>query len=150
MTEEFKQTLFDYFIGKLPNEQGTTEEIFKDVTTGASNDIERATNLARSMVSQYGMSSRFGMVALESIQNKYLDGRNVRNCSETTATYIDDEVMKIINEAYEKAKALLLGNRAALDKISQFLLEKETITGKEFMDILKQVQEEEKEDSENK
>ena len=126
------------------------EVVFNTITTGASNDIERATNLARSMVSQYGMSSRFGMVALESIQNKYLDGRNVRNCSETTATYIDDEVMKIINEAYEKAKALLLGNRAALDKISQFLLEKETITGKEFMDILKQVQEEEKEDSENK
>lgn len=126
------------------------EVVFNTITTGASNDIERATNLARSMVSQYGMSSRFGMVALESIQNKYLDGRNVRNCSETTATYIDDEVMKIINEAYEKAKTLLLGNRAALDKISQFLLEKETITGKEFMDILKQVQEEEKEDSENK
>ncbi len=126
------------------------EVVFNTITTGASNDIERATNLARSMVSQYGMSSRFGMVALESIQYKYLDGRNVRNCSETTATYIDDEVMKIINEAYEKAKALLLGNRAALDKISQFLLEKETITGKEFMDILREVQEEEKEDTENK
>jgi cell division protease FtsH len=121
------------------------EVVFNTITTGASNDIERATNLARSMVAQYGMSSRFGMVALESIQNKYLDGRNVRNCSETTATYIDDEVMNIINKSYEKAKKLLLENREALDEISEFLLKKETITGKEFMDIFNKVNESKKE-----
>jgi len=112
------------------------EIVFGSITTGASNDIERATSLARSMVAQYGMSDRFGMVGLESIQNKYLDGRNVRNCSETTAAAIDEEVMNIINSSYEKAKALLSSNREALDEIAAFLLEKETITGQQFMEIL--------------
>ena len=113
------------------------EEIaFDSITTGASNDIERATSLARSMVAQYGMSERFGMVGLESMQNKYLDGRNVMNCSETTSAAIDEEVMKIISSAYEKAKELLSSNRDSLDEIAEFLLEKETITGQQFMEIL--------------
>ncbi|MGG7078875.1 ATP-dependent zinc metalloprotease FtsH [Clostridium sardiniense] len=112
------------------------EEVFNLVSTGASNDIERATQTARSMVTVYGMSDKFDMMALESIQNRYLDGRAVRNCSEETSTMIDNEVLKIIREAHEKARKLLHDNRDLLDEISNVLLEKETIFGDEFMDIV--------------
>ena len=112
---------------------------FDSVTTGASNDIERATALARAMVTQYGMSERFGLMGLESIENRYLDGRAVLNCGDATAGEIDQEVMKILKAAYEKAVALLKDNLEALDKISAYLIENETITGKEFMHIFNQV-----------
>lgn len=115
------------------------EVVFNTCTTGASNDIERATALARNMITQYGMSERFGMAGLESIQNKYLDGRSVSNCSEETKTEIDHEVISLLKQSHTKATQLLEANRQALDKISEFLIEKETITGTEFMDILNQV-----------
>jgi len=111
-----------------------------DISTGASNDIERATKLARAMVTQYGMSEHFGLMGLESVQHKYLDGRAVMNCGEATAAEIDKEVMQMLKGAYEEAKRLLSENRVALDKIADFLIEKETITGKEFMDIFHEVQ----------
>ncbi|MCU6748689.1 MULTISPECIES: ATP-dependent zinc metalloprotease FtsH [Lachnospiraceae] len=116
------------------------EIVFDTVTTGASNDIEKATKIARAMITQYGMSEKFGLIGLESIQNRYLDGRPVLNCGDATAAEIDAEVMKILKAAYEEAKRLLRDNREALDKISDFLIEKETITGKEFMEIFRQVQ----------
>ena len=115
------------------------EIVFDTVTTGASNDIEQATKIARAMITQYGMSDRFGLMGLESIQNKYLDGRAVLNCGEATAGEIDEEVMKMLKSAYAEAKKLLSENREALDKISEFLIEKETITGKEFMKIFREV-----------
>jgi hypothetical protein len=109
------------------------------VTTGASNDIEQATKLARSMVTQYGMTERFGLIGLESIENRYLDGRAVMNCGEATASQIDEEVMKILKECHEEALRLLKENRDALDKLAEFLYEHETITGKEFMKIFRKV-----------
>ena len=115
------------------------ELVFDTVTTGASNDIEQATKIARAMVTQYGMSEKFGLIGLESIQNRYLDGRAVMNCGEATAAEIDQEVMKILKEAYDKALALLADNRDCLDKIAAFLIERETITGKEFMKIFREV-----------
>ena len=114
------------------------EEVVFDVqTTGASNDIERATEMARNMITIYGMSDRFGMVGLESIQNKYLDGRRVVNCSQETMTGVDDEVRRTLDECHKTAVKILNDNREALDKIAEFLIEKETITGKEFMSIFK-------------
>ncbi len=112
------------------------EEVFNIISTGASNDIERATQSARNMVTIYGMTDKFDMVALESIQNRYLDGRAVRNCSEETSTMIDEEVLRIIREAHEEARKLLRDNRDLLDKIAGILLEKETIFGDEFMDVV--------------
>ena len=109
------------------------------MTTGASNDIERATKIARAMVTQYGMSEHFGLMGLESVEHRYLDGRAVMNCGEATAAEIDQEVMRMLKNAYEEAKRLLSENREALDKIAAFLIEKETITGKEFMDIFHEV-----------
>lgn len=109
--------------------------VFNSVTTGASNDIEKATSLARAMVTQYGMSDKFGMIGIESIENQYLDGRPVMNCGQDTASQVDQEVMRIINECYEKAIELLSANRETMDKLAQHLVEKETITGKEFMEI---------------
>lgn len=112
--------------------------IFGEVSTGASNDIERATKLARGMVTQYGMSDKFGPVGLESTQNQYLDGRNVGHYSEQTGTLIDDEVRNILAQCQQDANNLLEANRAALDKISDYLLEKENITGEEFMQLLEE------------
>ena len=119
------------------------EVIFNICTTGASNDIERATAMARAMVAQYGMSDKFDMMGLESIQNRYLDGRNVRNCAEVTSAEVDSEVLKIITECHKKAVDILKNNEDALHRIAKFLIEKETITGKEFMDILNEGKEEE-------
>lgn len=115
------------------------EIVFGLQTTGAANDIERATAMARQMITMYGMSDEFGLVGLESIENRYLDGRAVANCSEETKTKIDNAVVNMIKERYETAKKLLLDNRKALDEISEFLIEKETITGDEFMEIFQKV-----------
>lgn len=115
------------------------ELVFNVQTTGASNDIERATSLARNMITQYGMSEKFGMAGLESIQNKYLDGRNVSNCSEETKTDIDKEVVRVLKECHEKAFNILKENRDALDEIAEFLIKKETITGDQFMEIFNRV-----------
>lgn len=114
------------------------ELVFDTVTTGASNDIEQATRIARAMVTQYGMSEKFGLIGLESVQNRYLDGRPVMNCGEATASEIDQEVMKMLKEAYAEAKRLLSEHRDTMDKIAEFLIEKETITGKEFMKIYRE------------
>ena len=115
------------------------ELVFNVQTTGASNDIEKATRIARAMVTQYGMSKKFGLMGLESQENQYLNGRTVLNCSDMTAAEIDKEVMHILKVSYEEAKRLLSENREALDKIAAFLIEKETITGKEFMKIFHEV-----------
>jgi len=134
-----KSELNAMLVGLLAG-RAAEEIVFDTVTTGASNDIERATKLARAMVTQYGMSERFGLMGLESVQHKYLDGRAVLNCGEATASEIDQEVMKMLKNSYEEAKRLLSENRKALDEIAAFLIEKETITGKEFMDIFHKVQ----------
>lgn len=112
------------------------EEVFNLLSTGASNDIERATKTARSMVTIYGMTDKFDMMALESVQNRYLDGRAVRECSDETSTLIDEEILKIIRTCHESTKKLLRENRDLLDKISEYLLEKETIFGSEFMEFV--------------
>ena len=117
----------------------SAEEVeFNISTTGASNDIERASKLARSMISQYGMSEKFDMMSLESIENRYLDGRAVANCGDSTMADLDKEVLEVIRNAHKKAKEIISENREALTKISEYLIEKETITGEEFMDILKE------------
>ncbi len=114
------------------------ELVFDMVTTGAANDIEQATRIARAMVTQYGMSKKFGLMGLATQENQYLSGRAVLNCGEETASEIDQEVMKILKESYEEAKRLLSENREIMDKIAEFLIEKETITGKEFMKIFRE------------
>ena len=111
------------------------EVVFNSVTTGASNDIERATQIARAMVTQYGMSERFGLMGLESVQNRYLDGRAVMNCSDATGALIDEEVKEMLKVTYDKAKKIIEDHREVMDEIAEFLIEKETITGKEFMEI---------------
>lgn len=111
------------------------EIVFDTVTTGASNDIEKATSIARSMVTQYGMSKKFGLIGLQTIESQYLEGRAVMNCSDVTAAEVDSEVMRILKECYDEALTLLRENRTILDKIAAYLIEKETITGKEFMKI---------------
>ena len=133
-----KKELEAMLVGLLAG-RAAEEIVFDTVTTGASNDIEKATKVARAMITQYGMSEKFGLIGLESIQNRYLDGRAVMNCGEATAAEIDSEVMQMLKVAYDEAKRLLLDNREALDKIAAFLIEKETITGKEFMQIFHEV-----------
>ncbi|MGL4773134.1 MAG: ATP-dependent zinc metalloprotease FtsH [Clostridium sp.] len=130
-----KEELFNDIVIMLGG-RAAEEEVFNLVSTGASNDIERATQTARSMVTLYGMSERFDMMALESIQNRYLDGRAVRNCSEQTSTIVDEEILKIIKEAHEKARLLLRNNRELLDRIAFSLLEKETLFGEEFIEMV--------------
>ena len=115
------------------------EIVFDTVTTGASNDIEKATDIAKSMVTQYGMSKRFGLMGLATVESKYLSGQATLNCAESTAAIVDEEVMKILADSYEQAKNLLKENREILDKIADFLIEKETITGKEFMKIFREM-----------
>ena len=109
---------------------------FNSITTGASNDIEQATKLARAMITRYGMSDDFGMVALETVNNQYLGGDTSLACSAETAAKIDKEVVAMIAEAYQKAKRIISENRPVMDKLAAYLLEKETITGEEFMEIL--------------
>ena len=115
------------------------ELVFDTVTTGAANDIEQATRIARAMVTQYGMSEKFGLMGLATQENQYLTGRTVLNCGDATAAEIDTEVMKMLKGAYAEAKRLLSENRDAMDQIAEFLIEKETITGKEFMKIFRKV-----------
>ena len=134
-----KKELQAMLVGLLAG-RAAEEVVFDTVTTGASNDIEKATSVARAMITQYGMSEKFGLIGLESIQNRYLDGRSVSNCGQQTASEIDEEVMKMLKDAYEEAKQLLRDHRVALDKIAAFLIEKETITGKEFMEIFHEVE----------
>ena len=134
-----KKELQAMLVGMLGG-RAAEEIVFDTVTTGASNDIEKATSVARAMITQYGMSEKFGLIGLESIQNRYLDGRPVMNCGQETASEIDHEVMKMLKEAYEEAKKLLSEHRESLDKIAAFLIEKETITGKEFMKIFHEVE----------
>lgn len=129
-----KKELEAMLVGALAG-RAAEEIVFDTVTTGASNDIEKATKIARAMITQYGMSEKFGLIGLESVQHRYLDGRAVSNCGEATASEIDKEVMKLLKDAYEEAKQLLTAHRESLDKIADFLIEKETITGKEFMEI---------------
>lgn len=129
-----KEELHDMLVGLLAG-RAAEEIVFKSVTTGASNDIEKATNIARSMVTQYGMSKKFGLVGLETVESRYLDGRTVMNCADETAAEVDKEVIDILADCYDEAKKLLKKNRSIMDKIAAYLIEKETITGKEFMEI---------------
>ena len=130
------------------------EIVFDTVTTGAANDIEKATDIAKAMVTQYGMSKRFGLMGLATIQNKYLDGSATLNCSDMTAAAVDEEVKDMLKDSYEQALSLLRENREVMDKLAEFLIEKETITGKEFMKIFRQIKgipepEEEKKDEQS-
>ena len=115
------------------------EIVFNSVTTGAANDIEKATEIARAMITQYGMNEKFGLMGLESVESQYLDGRTVMNCGDATAAQVDEEVKKLLASCYDRAKELLSQNRDVLDAIASYLREKETITGKQFMDIYNQV-----------
>ena len=116
------------------------ELIFHSITTGASNDIEQATKVARAMITQYGMSKKFGLMGLATQENQYLNGRAVLNCGDNTATEVDHEVMELLRVSYEEAKRLISSHRKALDKIAAYLIRKETITGKEFMIIFRAVE----------
>ena len=124
------------YLGGRPAE----EIVFDTVTTGASNDIEQATKVARAMITQYGMSEKFGLMGLATQEDRYLTGRAVLNCGDDTATEVDHEVMALMHRSYEEAKTLLSGHRKALDKIADYLIRKETITGKEFMKIFRAVE----------
>ncbi len=132
-----KDELHDMIVGLLGG-RAAEELKFHSITTGASNDIERATALARNMVTQYGMSDRFGVMGLATVESQYLEGRAVLNCSDATAAAVDEEVRRMLEECYVQAKAILADNMDALDKIAGFLIEKETITGKEFMKLYRE------------
>ena len=132
--KELEAMLVGYLGGRAAE-----EIVFDTVTTGAANDIEQATKVARAMITQYGMSDRFGLMGLADTQSQYLDGRAVLNCGDATATEIDHEVMKLLKVSYDEAKRLLSANREALDKIADFLIQRETITGKEFMKIFREI-----------
>lgn len=142
--DEILDQITTYLAGRCAEEL-----VFNIETTGASNDIEQATKLARNMISMYGMSEKFGMAGLESISNKYLDGRNMSNCSEQTLAEIDNEIIKTLKECHDKAMNILTENREALNKISEYLIEKETITGDEFMRILNEIRFPEPENTNN-
>lgn len=133
-----KSELEAMLVGLLAG-RAAEELVFGNITTGAANDIEKATKIAKAMITQYGMSQKFGLMGLASVENQYLDGRPALNCGDDTATEIDHEVMDLLRISYDKAKELLAGNREAMDKIAAFLIQKETITGKEFMKIFHQV-----------
>ncbi|MGC6178306.1 ATP-dependent zinc metalloprotease FtsH [Lacrimispora sp. 38-1] len=132
-----KKELHAMLVGYLAG-RAAEEIVFDSITTGASNDIEQATKVARAMITQYGMSEKFGLIGLASKEDQYLSGRMVMNCAEATSSQIDEEVMKMLKEAYEEAKNLLMENREIMDKIAEFLIERETITGKEFMKIFRE------------
>ncbi|MCI1328350.1 MAG: ATP-dependent zinc metalloprotease FtsH [Lachnospiraceae bacterium] len=134
-----KKELETMVVGLLAG-RAAEEIVFDTVTTGASNDIERATSICRAMVTQYGMSERFGLIGLERTEDRYLTGRVVSECGDATATEVDHEVMEMLRKAYGRAKEILTANRDALDAIAGYLIQEETITGKEFMQLLHQVQ----------
>ena len=133
--KELKAMLVGYLGGRAAE-----EIVFDTVTTGVANDIEQATKVARAMITQYGMSEKFGLMGLATQENQYLSGRAVLNCGDDTATEIDHEVMKLLHHSYEEAKRILGSHRTEMDKIAEYLIRKETITGKEFMKILRAVQ----------
>ena len=133
--KELEAMLVGYLGGRAAE-----EIVFDTVTTGASNDIEQATKVARAMITQYGMSEKFGLMGLATQEDRYLTGRAVLNCGDDTATEVDHEVMALMHRSYEEAKTLLSGHRKALDKIADYLIRKETITGKEFMKIFRAVE----------
>lgn len=130
--EELRNMLVGLVAGRAAE-----EIVFDTVTTGAANDIEKATGIAKAMVTQYGMSKKFGLVGLATVESRYLDGRASLNCSDTTAADVDKEIVAILKESYDKALELLKDNREIMDKLADFLIEKETITGKEFMKIFR-------------
>lgn len=132
---ELEAMLVGYLAGRAAE-----EIVFGNVTTGASNDIEKATQVAKAMITQYGMSEKFGLVGLATVENQYLSGHATLNCGDATATEVDHEVMLMLKDAYEQAKVILNAHREALDRIAAFLIERETITGKEFMKILREVE----------
>ena len=134
---ELRAKLVEFTAGRAAE-----EIVFDSVTTGASNDIEQATRIARAMITRFGMSKKFGMVGLEVAANQYLDNRTVLNCSAVTEAEVDEEVMRLIGDSYEEAKRLLTEHRETMDKIAAFLIEKETITGKEFMEIFHKAEQE--------
>lgn len=133
-----KNELDAMLVGLLAG-RAAEEIVFGNVTTGASNDIEKATKIARAMITQYGMSEKFGLMGLATVENQYLDGRVALNCGDATATEIDHEVMKLLKKSYDEAKRLLSENRDVLDQIADYLIKRETITGKEFMQIFREV-----------
>ena len=133
-----KKELEDMLVSTLGG-RAAEQIVFDSVTTGASNDIEKATSIARAMVTQYGMSERFGLIGLAKVENQYLSGRAVLDCGDTTATEIDNEVMRILKNSYDEAIRILRENREVMDKLAEFLITKETITGKEFMQILREI-----------
>ena len=133
--KELEAMLVGYLGGRAAEEL-----VFDSVTTGASNDIEQATKVARAMITQYGMSKKFGLMGLATQENQYLNGRAVLNCGDNTATEVDHEVMELLRVSYEEAKRLISSHRKALDKIAAYLIRKETITGKEFMIIFREVE----------
>ena len=133
--KELEAMLVGYLGGRAAEEL-----VFDSVTTGASNDIEQATKVARAMITQYGMSKKFGLMGLATQENQYLNGRAVLNCGDNTATEVDHEVMELLRISYEEAKRLISSHRKALDKIAAYLIRKETITGKEFMIIFRAVE----------
>ena len=133
--KELEAMLVGYLGGRAAEEL-----VFDTVTTGAANDIEQATKVARAMITQYGMSQKFGLMGLATQENQYLSGRAVLNCGDDTATEIDHEVMQLLHYSYEEAKRLLSEHREALDKIAAYLIRRETITGKEFMKIFRAVE----------
>lgn len=134
-----KSELEAMLVGLLAG-RAAEELVFGNVTTGASNDIEKATQIARAMITQYGMSEKFGLMGLATVEDQYLTGRAALNCGDATATEIDHEVMLMLKDSYEQAKVILNEHRKALDHIAGFLIERETITGKEFMEILRDVE----------
>ena len=131
---EMRAKLVEFMGGRAAEEL-----VFDTVTSGAANDIEKATNIARNMVTRFGMSKKIGLVSLETVESQYLDNRSVLNCSDEKAAQIDEEIQKLIKDSYKMAKTMLKENREALDKIAEFLIEKETITGKEFMEIFHEI-----------
>lgn len=135
--EELEERLVSLLGGRAAE-----EVVFGSITTGASNDIEQATNIARAMITMYGMSEKFGLIGLETVEDQYLTGRKSLNCSDETAAEIDREVMQMLKVAYERSKELLIENRDILDELASFLIERETITGKEFMEIFHRLRKE--------
>ena len=133
--KELEAMLVGYLGGRAAEEL-----VFDTVTTGAANDIEQATKVARAMITQYGMSDKFGLMGLATQENQYLSGRTVLNCGDDTATEVDHEVMILLHNSYEEAKRLIGSHREALDKIAAYLIRRETITGKEFMKIFHAVE----------
>ena len=133
--KELEAMLVGYLGGRAAE-----EIVFDTVTTGAANDIEKATKVAKAMITQYGMSKKFGLMGLATQENQYLSGRAVMNCGDDTATEVDHEVMTLLHDSYEEAKRLIGSHREALDKIAAYLIRRETITGKEFMIIFRAVE----------